>query len=239
MDYNTPLIDGRFLKRYKRFFADVLIGDKKVVAHVPNTGSLKGVCDQHHNCRVQPNDNPERKLKYTLEQVQTETSWVGVNTHRANELAWEAFLNKKIPHWRSFGDGAREVKISPETRLDLKLVGAAREHFVEVKSVTLARSDSNKKTALFPDAVTTRGQKHLIELLKLQKQGATAELFFVVQRTDCTKMDSADDIDPEYGRLLRECYREGVKISAYPVFLEKNRIELDPFHELHLAFVGA
>lgn len=223
MDYSSPLIEGQFLKRYKRFFADIEIDGKKVVAHVPNTGSLKGVCDEPRPCRVSPSDNPERKLKFTLEQVKTNTSWVGVNTHKANDLAWEAFQNKIVPHWKPFIDGAREVKISAETRLDFKFVNrAGRAHFVEVKNVTLAE----KNTAQFPDAETTRGQKHLTELMNLLNEEVTCEILFVVQRNDCTKFSPAEQIDPLYAELLRQAHKKGVMVTALPAKMTDKKIIL-------------
>lgn len=222
MDYNSPLIDGQFLKRYKRFFADVKLGNEIVVAHVPNTGSLKSVCDKERPCRLSPSTNPERKLKFTLEQVKTDTSWVGVNTHKANELGWEAFQLKLVPHWQNYKDAVREVKISKETRLDMKLIGN-KEHFVEIKSVTLAKDG----VAMFPDAETTRGQKHLDELVRLVQEGAEAELLFVVQRTDCDRFAPADDIDPVYGQKLRQAIAAGVKVSAYPVEISATRIQIN------------
>lgn len=231
MDYNTPLIEGQFLKRYKRFFADVQIGKKIEVAHVPNTGSLRGVCDAPRLCRVSLSSNPARKLKFTLEQVQTDTSWVGVNTHQANDLAWEAFQLKRIPHWQNYTTGTREIKINVETRLDMKFTNktpGAAVYFVEVKSVTLAR----QAVALFPDAETTRGQKHLTELMRLRSQGAQTELLFVVQRQDCRSFSPADDIDPEYGRLLRAAATCGVKLTAYVTKFSAKDISLDPKNEI-------
>jgi sugar fermentation stimulation protein A len=223
MDYNSPLLEGQLIKRYKRFFADVRLDGKIVVAHVPNTGSLKGICDAAHPCRLQPSDNPERKLKFTLEQVKTETSWVGVNTHIANTLAWEAYTGKKIPHWAAYSDGVREVKINDTSRLDMKLTNGKKNLFIEVKSVTLAE----KTIAYFPDAVTARGQKHLLELIELKKQGHETELLFVIQREDCKIFRPADAIDPEYGRLLRLAHKSGVKITAYPTRLLDKKIELN------------
>jgi len=224
MKYNNgALTSGQFLKRYKRFFADVQVGGQTVVAHVANTGSLKGVCDTPHDCRIEFNDNPERKLKYTLMQVKTANSWVGVNTHLANQLVWEAWQNKKIPHWLNFTECQREYKISKESRLDFCLSNTTRKHFVEVKSVTYAQGN----VALFPDAVTTRGQKHLKDLMGLISKTTTAEILFVIQRTDCTEFSPAEDIDPEYARLLREAQAAGVTLSAYSATPERDRIELN------------
>ncbi len=237
MTYPAPLIEAQFLKRYKRFFADVrLASGETVVAHVPNTGSLRGVCDAGTKtplpCRILKSNDPKRKLAYTLEQVQVNNVWVGVNTHRANEFAWQAFADKLISHWAPYTDGAREVKISDESRLDLRLENkkTGHAHFVEVKSVTLARSQNKKSscTALFPDSETTRGQKHLRDLMRLQLEpNTTTEILFVVQRSDCLDFAPAEDIDPEYARLLREAQAAGVQISAYPVRLTAVGAELD------------
>jgi sugar fermentation stimulation protein A len=230
MDYNSTLVEGRFLKRYKRFFADVQIGNEQLTAHVPNTGSLKGVCEQNRLCRLQRSDNPERKLKWTLEQVETPTSWVGVNTHSANTLVWEAINTKSVPEWRHFSHAIREVKINTETRLDFKLSSSEKSHFIEVKSVTLAEGS----LALFPDAVTTRGQKHIEELMRLIQQGASAELLFVVQRTDCVAFSPAHSIDPEYGRLLVEAAKNGLTVKAKPAFLSESRLLLQGSKNLEL-----
>lgn len=232
MNYSTPLIEGQFIKRYKRFFADILLDGKTVVAHVPNTGSLKGVCDQSYPCRVSDSKNPDRKLKFTLEQIKTPHSWVGVNTHLTNSLVWEAWTEKQIPHWIDFVDGRKEVKIDNETRLDLAFTKKnGLMHFVEVKSVSLA----SPPLALFPDAVTTRGHKHLSVLKKLAEDGHTSEIVFVIQRTDCRQFSPADEIDIEYGKLLREV-RKKVQISVYPVSLDTNRISLNTKENIQLRF---
>ncbi len=143
--------------------------------------------------------------------MRTPTSWVGVNTALPNALVYEAWQTRLIPAWHEFTDAIREHKISKETRLDLLLSAGDRKHYVEVKNVTLA----DGPVALFPDAETTRGQKHLKELIALREQGFGAEIVFVVQRTDCTHFAPADQIDPEYGRLLREAFAAGVLINAY------------------------
>jgi sugar fermentation stimulation protein A len=230
MVYPSSLIEAQFLKRYKRFFSDIRLSSGEiVVAHVPNTGSLRGLCDSSAKtptpCRLLKSNDPKRKLAYTLEQVAFGDFWVGVNTHRANELSSEAFQNKKIPHWHSYTEFAREVKISDESRLDLCLKDpSGNQHFVEVKSVTLAESGR----ALFPDAETTRGQKHLKELMALQKKPkTTSEILFVVQRGDCTTFSPAESIDPEYARLLRAAQEAGVVVSAYPVNLTETSAEID------------
>lgn len=219
MKFKTAVREGIFLKRYKRFFADVKLGDDTVVAHVANTGSLKSATEAGAPCLVTDAENPERKLKYTLEAVQMPSgAWVGVNTSWPNHLVMEAFQNKIFEHWKNFDEAKAEVKLSPETRIDLVLIDSKsqKKHFIEVKNVTMASGDLNSKkgVAHFPDAVTERGQKHLRELMKLVEAGHTAEIFFAVQRGDCEQFSPADEIDPEYGRLLREAAAKGVAVTA-------------------------
>ncbi len=225
MKYKQTLIEGVFLKRYKRFFADVTLAGKTEVAHVANTGSLKSVNNPGSACLVSPADNPERKLRFTLEAIKSPAgSWVGVNTSLPNHLVREAFEQGVIPHWKKYENFRAEVKINAETRLDAVLTAGNKQHYVEVKNVTLAEvavegtgGTAPKVFAMFPDAVTERGQKHLRELMALVGTGHTAEIFFTVQRSDCQEFRPADHIDPEYGRLLREAHKAGVVISAYVV----------------------
>ncbi len=230
MKWPQKLIEGKLLKRYKRFFADVEIAGKIEVAHVPNTGSLKSVLFPGQACLVSPAKDPNRKLKFTLEaaKVDTESSgsagtWVGVNTSWPNQLAKEAFELKTIPHWAKYSKLHSEVKINPESRLDLMLeTDFGNRHYVEIKNVTL----KNGAAAQFPDAVTERGQKHLRELMHLVSEGHSAEIFFTVQRDDVEFFSPADDIDPEYGRLLREAERCGVRISVFLIKISPQEIFL-------------
>lgn len=237
MRFEKPLIEGIFLKRYKRFFADIEIDGQVVVAHVPNTGSMKGCGETGAKCLVSPATNPERKLRYTLEMIQTPKSWVGVNTSHPNHLVRELWQSGKLEHWKEFDGGQLEVKISKETRLDMALWHSSKQknvkngklselapplHFIEVKNVTLA--DKNK--AQFPDAVTERGQKHIRELMALMEQGYTCELVFVIQRQDCESFSPADDIDPTYGELLREAHKKGLRISPLVCELSADGINL-------------
>ena len=179
MKFKTVVQEGIFLKRYKRFFADVRLNGKIVVAHVPNTGSMKGAAEPDAPCLVTPSDNPERKLKYTLEAIRASSgAWVGVNTSWPNLLAKEAFEQKVFTHWKKFDVLQSEVKLSAETRIDLVLENSKskKKHFVEIKNVSMATGDLKKKcgVAQFPDSVTTRGQRHLRELMKLVEQGFTS-----------------------------------------------------------------
>jgi sugar fermentation stimulation protein A len=231
LKYNQRLIEGVFLKRYKRFFADVELGignEKKVeVAHIANTGSMKSLNNPGSPCLVSPATNPERKLRYSLEAIRATTgAWVGVNTSLPNHLVQEAFENNKISHWLSYDEFKREVKINSETRLDAMLTKGKHKHYVEVKSVTMASVIEGRQIAQFPDAETERGQKHLRELMSLLQQGHSAEIFFVVQRGDCEEFRPADDIDPEYGQLLRDAAKAGVVISAYKFQVDPEGITL-------------
>ncbi len=216
MNWNPPLVEARFLRRYKRFFADVEINGQVEVAHVANTGSLKSCLAENAPCLVTRSTNPERKLKWSLQAIKPEKVWIGVNTQWPSILVEEVFKEKKIPDWQVFEALQKEVKTSQGTRLDfcfsrVDAQGAIHSHFVEVKNVTFKQGES----ALFPDAVTERGQKHLIELMELQKvKNTTTEILFVVQRTDVLHVSSADDIDPEYGKILRQAQAKGVKIRA-------------------------
>lgn len=249
MKFELPIEEGVFLKRYKRFFADVKRSSESeiLVAHVPNTGSLLGCLLTNSPCRFTLSDDPKRKLKLTLQMIRTPQSWVGINTNLPNALVWEAWEQGKIKHWQKFAGGQREVKINTQSRIDLVLwkkqegLGAVQKvslkdfnqykfHFVEIKNVTLAE----KGTAYFPDAVTTRGQKHLSELMELLKTGHTAEMFYVVQRTDCKTFAPADHIDPTYGQLLRQAHKLGLKISAFPCHILKQEIKLNTDQPLNV-----
>lgn len=217
MQFGEPVHEGEFLKRYKRFFADIRVGDEVITAMVPNTGSMKTCLFENSRCVYTVNSNPARKLKATLQLLQTPTGWVGVNTALTNKLVYEAWQAGLIADWKKFGAAKAEYKISKESRLDLAL--AANEtllaagkplHFVEMKNVSYALDG----VAQFPDAVTERGQKHLRDLMRLRSEGHGAELVFVVQRQGCTSFTPADHIDPVYGRLLREAVSYGVVVRV-------------------------
>ena len=224
MQFARPLESGVFLKRRQRFFADINWKNQTIVAHLPNTGSMKGCNVPGASCRFSHAENPDRKLNYTLEMIQVPSgSWVGVNTATPNKIVGEALTARLLPHWKKIESIKPEFKISAETRFDflVNLKGGAR-HFVEVKNVTLVED----KIAKFPDSVTERGQKHLRELIKLAEAGESAEVVFTVQRDDAKFFAPADDIDPEYGKLLRLALKAGVKITPVVVVLGENEIHL-------------
>lgn len=239
MKFTEPLHEGRFLKRYKRFFADIEWNGQTIIAHVPNTGSLKSCLLEGAPCLFSESKDPARKLKFTLQMIQSPKSWIGVNTALSNGLVWEAFEEKRVKGWMAFDRCHREAKINDQTRIDLALWSSKtcpevdkfhssrlkenRFHFIEVKNVTLCDGE----TAQFPDAVTTRGQKHLEELMKLIDKGHTSEIVFTIQRTDFGAFCPADDIDPEYGRLLRKAQKKGVKITPFSCDLTPQGIRLN------------
>ncbi len=223
MEFKKSLQEGIFLKRYKRFFADIKWNGEIITAHVANTGSLKTCSEPNSLCLFTVHDDPKRKLKYSLEMIKATTgSWVGINTAVPNSLVKKALTDKILTHWQAWDEVRPEFKINDETRLDFRLSKNNKHHFIEVKNVTLGRDGQ----AQFPDAVTTRGQKHLRELMDLMAAGHGAELVFVVQREDCTEFSPADDIDPEYGKLLRQAAKKGLRITALSTKLSTEGIRL-------------
>ena len=226
MKFTQGLQEGLFLKRYKRFFADVQIpGFAEVqVVHVANTGSLKSVLAANRPCLLSPAANPERKLRWSLEALQADDgSWIGINTSWPNKLGLELFTDKKLKHWTQYSDIQSEVKINEKTRLDLCLTAKDKKHFVEIKNVTLREGNQLR----FPDAVTERGQKHLEELMQLQKKGFGAEILFIAQRTDCDCFSPAVDIDPDYAKLLAKAVKQGVLVTALSFAISKDGLHLE------------
>lgn len=235
MQFSSPLIQGKFLKRYKRFFADIEIDGKIVVAHVANTGSMKGVIVPGQPCLCSESKDPNRKLKFSLEAIQSPSGgWIGVNTATPNKLVGEVLKAKAMPHWKKLEDLRSEYAITKETRFDFAAnlgdgskVGEYN-YFIEVKNVTYL----DGKVAKFPDSVTERGQKHLRELSRLAEEGHHCEIVFAIQRTDCEEFAAAEEIDPEYAKLLTEAKRKGVKIT--PLIFE---VKPEGIHfQRHLSF---
>lgn len=229
MKFELPMQEGILLKRYKRFFADIEHKGEVITAHVANTGSLLGVLGHPQSpCRFTLSDDPNRKLKASLHMIKTPTSWVGINTQWPNRLVLEAFNEKLVPAWTEYANAKPEFKLNKESRLDMALFKKGDDpkdpsHYIEIKNVTLARDG----VALFPDAVTERGLKHLEEMRKLCESGKTCEMVYVIQRTDCTKFGIADDIDPEYLKGLQRAIKAGLKVSAYPVKFDHDRVVLN------------
>lgn len=208
---------ARFLRRYKRFFADVQTGDGRVLTvHCPNPGSMLGFQRPGAAVRCSTSANPARKLRHTLEMMRVGSTWVGLHTGRANDVVARALAAGTPAALAGYGRIEREVSVhaaARRARLDFRLsekTGERRRCYVEVKSVTLAEGD----LALFPDSVTARGLRHLDALRALRAGGARAALVFLVQRADCHAVAPAEHIDPRYAAALREAARAGVELFA-------------------------
>jgi sugar fermentation stimulation protein A len=232
MKFQKKLFEGILLDRYKRFFADVELNGEKITIHVPNTGSLKSVIEKKpadsQKCWFSLHGDESKKLKGTLEAVQAVNgAWVGVNTSNPNRIVNEA-AKKSIesgksflPHWKNFGFYKPEYKINKESRLDGAFLKSeadlknpkSKKHFIEIKNTTLQSIVRGESHAQFPDAVTERGQKHLLEMMKLIDEGHTCELIFAVQRNDVKYFSPASEIDPEYAKLLAQAEKKGLIIS--------------------------
>lgn len=219
-----PLISGKLILRYKRFLADVELDDGTVVtAHCPNSGSMKGCNLPDSPVMLSRSDNPARKLAFTWELVQINGFWVGLNTMLPNQLTEEGVKDGTISELQGYAKLRREVPYGSErSRIDLLLSGNGVDCYVEVKNVTLVENAQ----ALFPDAVTTRGQKHLRELMEVVAGGGRGVVFFTVQRGDGLSVAPADNIDPEYGRLLRQAVKSGVEAIAYRAEVTPKEIKL-------------
>ncbi len=218
-----PLIPGTLVKRYKRFLADVTLEDGSMVTvHCPNSGSMKGCAVPGSRVFLSRSSNPGRTYPFTWELVESEGFWTGINTARPNRLAHEAIENGTIAELAGYKTIRAEVPYGEHSRIDLLLEGPAGRCFVEVKNATLIENSR----ALFPDAVTTRGQKHLNELMRVVREGDRGVIFFTVQRGDAESLSPADAIDPEYGRLLRLALANGVEALAYRADISVDEIYL-------------
>lgn len=224
MRYSPPLIDVRFVRRYKRFFADVIFPDgTEQTVFCPNPGSMRSCLGEGWPARVSDSgESSKRKLRYSLEMLHNGRCWIGVNTLRANQLAEEALQSGQIAEFAGYTLAQREVRISDRSRLDFLLRRGRKELFVEVKSVSLCEGG----IYLFPDSVTARGRKHMEELRELRRRGAGAAVLFLVQRSDGRKLMPADSIDRRYAQSLREAAAAGVQCLAYGVRLRASGFTL-------------
>ena len=212
MNFENKLISGLFIKRYKRFFVDIKLGNKIVTAHCPNTGSMFGLLQKNNKVWLTKSDNPKRKLKYTLQIIEDQSSKVGINTHITNKIALEALDNSIIKNFKNSETIKTEVNFGANTRFDFLIIEGKKKSFIEVKNVTLSRK---KGVAEFPDAVTSRGFKHIEELLKASQKGYEIYLLYVIQRDDCNKFELAKDIDPKYCELLIKAVKKNLNILCY------------------------
>jgi len=224
MEFTKALIKGKLIKRYKRFFTDIKIDKEIITAHCPNTRSMKGLLDEGNEVFVSKNDDPKRKLKYTLEIIKVKKNFVGVNTHFANKIAYHGLSNNLVKEISNNDNIKPEVYFDKETRFDFLVEKNKQKIFVEVKNVTLFR---DLKTAEFPDSITSRGSKHLKALTSAIKKGYKSYLLFLIQIQGVESFKIAKDIDKEYYENYLLAKKAGVIFLAYrcKINLKEIRIE--------------
>ena len=224
MKFKERLLKGSLIKRYKRFFVDIKYKNKIITCHCPNSGSMLGLLKKNNNVWFSVSDNPNRKLKYTLEIIEINRKKVGINTLLTNKIVLEALKLKKIKSLVHYDKIKSEVKFSDNTRFDFLLQNNKEKCFLEVKNVTLLRKN---KIAEFPDAITSRGTKHLNELCNAKKKGYQSYILYLIQREDCESFDIANDIDEEYKNAFVKALKSGVKILCYDCKLNDEEIKLN------------
>ena len=220
MKFTSTLIKGKLIKRYKRFFADIKVNSKIITAHCPNTGSMMGLLDEDNEVWVTKNDDPNRKLKYTLEIIKVKKSLIGVNTHRANRIAEHGLKNKLINEFKKIKLIKPEFKFSKDTRFDF----LCDKKIIEVKNVTLTREN---KIAEFPDAITSRGTKHLIRLVDSMKKKYDPYVLFLTQIQGIEYFRVAKDIDYNYYENYLLAKKAGVNFLAYRCDLNSKEIKIE------------
>ena len=224
MKYKEKLLQGILIKRYKRFFADINFKNQIITAHCPNSGSMMGMIEKGNIVWFSKSDNPKRKLKYTLEIIKVKKNLVGINTLITNKLVLEALKSKKIKNLIPFNKIKTESKFSKNTRFDFLLFNGKTKCYLEVKNVTLVR---NEKVAEFPDAVTSRGTKHLNELINAKKCGYQSYILYLIQREDCKNFKVADDIDKDYKIAFNKAIKAGVKMLCYDCKISNEEVKLN------------
>ena len=220
MKFTSTLIKGKLIKRYKRFFADIKVNNQVITAHCPNTGSMLGLLDEDNEVWVTKNDDPNRKLKYTLEIIKVKKKLIGVNTHRANRIVEHGLKNKLIDEFKKEKLIKPEFKFSKDTRFDF----LCDNKIIEVKNVTLTRKN---KIAEFPDAITSRGTKHLIKLVDSMKKKYDPYVLFLTQIQDIDYFKIAKDIDYNYYKNYLLAKKAGVNFLAYRCDLSSKAIKIE------------
>jgi sugar fermentation stimulation protein A len=228
--FPLPLVPGKLIRRYKRFLADVeLESGAMITAHCPNSGSMLGCMEDGAPVYLSPQDKPGRRTNHTWEMIRINRGWIGINTMLPNKLALEAARLRALDLFADCQEYRGEVKVSDHSRIDLWTKGANGELFVEVKNVTLAQGG----LARFPDAKTTRGFKHLEELVRLKNEGAGAAMLYIVQRRDAEAFAPAEDIDPDYARMFHLARTKGVAMRVVQAKVTPQMVSL--WRELSLA----
>ena len=217
------LIRGKLIKRYKRFLADIILENgEEITAHVPNSGAMTSCIEENCPVWVSFHDNPKRKLKYTLELTQMADILICTNTGVANKIAIEAIENATIKELQGYTSLKPEQKYGVNSRIDILLENENEKCYVEVKSVSLKIDD----TLAFPDAVTTRGKKHLDELVSMVKEGHRAVMLYVIQRSDNLPFRIAKEIDKMYDETLKESMKKGVEVIVYQSDISHEEISI-------------
>jgi sugar fermentation stimulation protein A len=220
-------LKARLIRRYKRFLADVRLEDgRELTVHCPNPGSMLDTQAPGAAVRCSTHDDPRRKLRHTLEMIRVGRCWVGLHAVKANAVVRHALEFHAFAPFAGYREIAREVPVEEGSRFDFRLAGHYDHDvpcWIEVKSVTLCAEGR----ARFPDAVTTRGRRHLEHLMARKRAGERAALLYIVQRADANSVAPADDIDPAYGATLREAANAGVEIHALSARVLSDRIRLE------------
>ena len=224
MKFTKALIKGKFVKRYKRFFADVKVIKSIITAHCPNTGSMMWLLNENNDAWVSKNDDPKRKLKFTLEILKSKNNLIGINTHLANKLVLEGLKNNSFLEFKNLENIQTEIFYNKETRFDFLVSKKNKKSFIEVKNVTLIRDNKNSE---FPDAITTRGSKHIKTLIEASKKGYQCYVLFLVQISNCKYFKIAKDIDKEYYENYKYAKKVGVNFIAYNCKIGSKEIKVD------------
>ncbi|MBY0501738.1 MAG: DNA/RNA nuclease SfsA [Alphaproteobacteria bacterium] len=224
MFFNSPLLRGHLIKRYKRFLADIELEDGKIItAHCPNSGAMQGLTTEGIPVWVSVSSNPSRKLPYTWQMVEVDGVFVGMNTSNPNHLVEEAIRNGIVSELQGYQKLQREVSYGKNSRIDILLSNPGESlTYVEVKNVHLKRG----KIAAFPSSVTIRGAKHMGELTEMVHKGHKAYVVYVVQRNDCEGFEVAKDIDPYYGEETLKAIKNGVQPLVYACEVTPNAITI-------------
>ena len=224
MKFSKRLIKGKLIKRYKRFFADINIKNEIITAHCPNTGSMMGLLDQNNVVWISKNNDPKRKLKYTLEIIKAKDNLVGVNTHLANKIVYEGLSNNLINEFMNSESIKPEVYYNKNTRFDFLVNKNDQKHYIEVKNVTLFRANNISE---FPDAVTSRGSKHVKTLIEATEKGYKSYVLFLVQIQNIENFQIAKDIDKDYYKNYLLAKKAGVQFLAYRCNIDTNSITIE------------
>ncbi len=224
MKFTNSLIKGKLVKRYKRFFVDIKVNKEILTAHCPNTGSMMGLLDKNNEVWISKNDDPKRKLKYTLQLIKVKNTLVGVNTHLANKIVAEGLKNNSFREFKKLQSVQPEIFYNKETRFDFLVTKKEKKIFIEVKNVTLFRK---KDKCEFPDSPTSRGTKHLKTLIDASKKGFKTYVLFLVQIKNMKYFKIAKDIDKVYYENYLIAKKNGVQFIAYKCKIDPKEIKID------------